>query len=161
LQNILTDAYLYDDDVLNDINIFVAQLFESLAEINVTLEPDVQIVLERMESADALAECGYYFVNHKARCLFWHEDFDINYLLLTVKGADCPRHISSCGFMYHSLINILFIFFLSSELEIEAQYWSHWELFPNAQVVTQPILDELKDIILYSSIGQQLFPTFA
>lgn len=43
--------------------------------------------------------------------------------------------------------------FLYPEWEIEAQYWSHWEYFPNIQNVSQPIVDELKDIIVYSSIG--------
>jgi hypothetical protein len=42
---------------------------------NVTLPPGVELVLEIVPFKDQLI-CGYYFVNHNSRCLFWLEEFD-------------------------------------------------------------------------------------
>jgi hypothetical protein len=97
LQKILTDANLCEVTVLKDINIFIAQIFEEMERNETTqtrIDADAHIVLERMECDGKPAQCGYYFVNHKARSLFWLEDFDIKHLLQDVRGARCPRHIS-------------------------------------------------------------------
>jgi hypothetical protein len=39
-------------------------------------------------------KCGYYFVNHKDRSLFWLHDFDISEYINDVRGAISPAHIS-------------------------------------------------------------------
>lgn len=106
-QRILTDAYLYDDEILLNINLFIRQMEETLHGKSITLAPDVETVLELFDYPDSTVGCGYYFVDHKSRCLFWHEDFQIDYLLLEVHGATCPSHISMFSCLWSRAVRSL------------------------------------------------------
>jgi hypothetical protein len=97
---ILTNAYLCDNEVLENINAAVDDILAKDFDPN-ELE---ELVLELMPPGDdeMRIECGYYFVNHKSRLLLWLEDFDISDLLAEAQGANSPAHISkACSF--HSL----------------------------------------------------------
>ena len=74
-----------------------------MREKGIELGPDVELVLEPMLSSDGSEiACGYYFVCHENRSLFWLENFDPSSLFGEVK-ATSPAHF---------------------KLEMEAQYWS-------------------------------------
>lgn len=115
VQNILTVAYLYDRDVLSDIEAFIEQIENILLEKGISRQPDVELVLERFADSGPEADCGYYFVSHKDRCLFWYEEFDISHILKVVKGVHCRSQIS----VYSPLliaIQVLIVLSLGVEL---------------------------------------------
>jgi hypothetical protein len=90
--------------MLQDINEFIENINDTLRVEGIEIGLDVELVLEPMLSSKGNeVVCGYYYVDHGARCLFWLEDFDASYILKDVKGAKSPAHIG---------------------LEVEAQYWS-------------------------------------
>jgi hypothetical protein len=37
---------------------------------------DIELVLDLTQCDDGSTKCGYYFVNHASRSLFWLDDFD-------------------------------------------------------------------------------------
>ena len=52
-----------------------AELDKMARDEGVTLSSDIELVLEIIPQEDDPI-CGYYFVEHSSRCLFWLEDFD-------------------------------------------------------------------------------------
>src|ERR1700720_1129541 len=46
-----------------------------LEDTNITLPSGIELVLEMVSLNNELV-CGYYFVEHTSRCLFWLEEFD-------------------------------------------------------------------------------------
>ena len=78
-QRIYTDADLYDPGQFTIITESSDQILGELENMardkNVTLPPGVELVLEIIPLKDDFI-CGYYFVNHNSRCLFWLQEFD-------------------------------------------------------------------------------------
>ncbi|KAJ7677422.1 hypothetical protein B0H17DRAFT_112464 [Mycena rosella] len=73
----------------------------------------------------------YYFVNHAERCPFWLEDLPADDLDLwySIEGpiqGEQLRHL------------------------MEYQYWQHCNMFPNALPLTQRLINELQDSIVYA-----------
>jgi hypothetical protein len=59
---------------------------------NVILPPSVELVLEIVPSENELI-CGYYFVEHNSRCLFWLEEFDAECICNDIKVVASLSHL--------------------------------------------------------------------
>jgi hypothetical protein len=103
---ILTNAYLCNDEVLNNINAAVDdilakdfdpnELEELVLELMPSDEEEEGTVSELTPPEDDKIEikCGYYFVNHKSRSIRWLEDYGFPNLLAETRGANSLAHIS-------------------------------------------------------------------
>ena len=106
--------------MLAEINRCVTQIDALISESDDPLPPNRELVLELMQADGDGLKCGYYFVDHENRCLFWVEPFNVSNLLWTVQGVTCASHVSASSWAsYILLIHLLQI----SEHEIESQYW--------------------------------------
>ncbi|KAG5220286.1 Vacuolar protein sorting-associated protein [Salix suchowensis] len=62
------------------------------------LEPDVELVVETVKyDWDEDYRCGYYFVHHKSRSLFWLQEFDVSYALWDAQANTSLSHVSNIG----------------------------------------------------------------
>ncbi|KAF4570131.1 hypothetical protein EYR36_009937 [Pleurotus pulmonarius] len=139
LLKVLTDVDISNEEVLRHTQHFLTLIFDSLRAKNLQLENEVELVVETVKyDGEEDYRCGYYFVDHKNRCLFWLEDFDISHALWDAWANTSLSHI---------------------KLEIEVSYWQHWELFCNIQVATEDILDELTEILTTDLVDLQTSDT--
>ncbi|KAF7354690.1 hypothetical protein MSAN_01382700 [Mycena sanguinolenta] len=95
---IFTDAYLYDPAPSVQITSAVAQLL-ARPEVQQLLSTDsnhIDIVLDLMTESIDNDECGYYFVDHSARIIFWLDEFNMNTLdnWKQLPGIASPTHAS-------------------------------------------------------------------
>ncbi|KAJ7191516.1 hypothetical protein B0H12DRAFT_752089 [Mycena haematopus] len=95
---IFTDAYLYDPAAFVQITSAVDQLLARV-EVQQLLSTDsshIDIVLDLMTESPDNDECGYYFVDHSARIIFWLEAFNMSTLenWNQIPGIDAPSHAS-------------------------------------------------------------------
>ncbi|KAF4593415.1 hypothetical protein EYR38_009129 [Pleurotus pulmonarius] len=138
-RKVLTDVDISNEEVLRHTQHFLTLIFDSLRAKNLQLENEVELVVETVKyDGEEDYRCGYYFVDHKNRCLFWLEDFDISHALWDAWANTSLSHI---------------------KLEIEVSYWQHWELFCNIQVATEDILDELTEILTTDLVDLQTSDT--
>jgi hypothetical protein len=63
---------------------------------NIELAPDVELVLEIVPWKEDLL-CGYYFVEHSSRCLFWLEEFDAEEICEEIKVVVSLSHLRESG----------------------------------------------------------------
>ncbi|KAG2357344.1 hypothetical protein BDR07DRAFT_1420728 [Suillus spraguei] len=73
--------------------------------------------------------CCYYFANHRDRCLFWLDEYSPEDILSECNGVENLSHI---------------------RLAIQAQYWKHCDYFPYLCPITQDLIDEVKDMLMYA-----------
>ncbi|KIM86765.1 hypothetical protein PILCRDRAFT_816011 [Piloderma croceum F 1598] len=132
-KRIYTDANLYDPEELviitESANQILTDLNNKAMDDKVTLPTDVELVLEIHAQGTEMV-CGYYLVEHSSRCLFWLEAFDAEEICNEIKAVVSLSHL---------------------RYEIESQYWTHWELFPNNREITLDLVDELRDIALHAA----------
>ncbi|KAF8868712.1 hypothetical protein BD779DRAFT_1683230 [Infundibulicybe gibba] len=147
-KHILTDTYICEPRLHKALEIAYSKITSladkrppDLAESSLELVIDVQPASE----PDSGYQCGYYFVAHNHRAIFWPERVIKNELVGNTMGVTHPSHIQH---------------------RIESEYWWgvlpwHWHRFPNVQQVTDTMLDELKETLLSGSIelATNLLPT--
>ncbi|KAG1775692.1 hypothetical protein EV702DRAFT_1116121 [Suillus placidus] len=143
--------YLYDDrrsvftEATVDCNMFglldgwVDEL-NKLAQTNsVDLGADnIELVVQlvQTEAEDAEVLCHYYFVDHRARTLFWlhdrlHDpDQATGDIFSGLRGVTDPSHI---------------------RYSLESEYWTHCELYPNHQMDRLKIIKELRELVMHAS----------
>lgn len=130
-----TESDVCSQEVLHDITYFSNYLHGELRiaidtkKIDVDYD-DVELVLEPKKAGCADIICCYYFVNPPERCLFWLDEYDAEDMLGECRGVTALSH---------------------KRLAVQAQYWKHWELFPNLCPVAHDILDELKELMLHAT----------
>lgn len=91
-QPIFTDAYLYDEQSLEEIERFRKEIF-AMAE-NKPLPLEWELVLDVGEPQHFNERiCYYYFVNSANRSLFWLEDFNVRPLLWGLCRGKSMSHI--------------------------------------------------------------------
>ncbi|EIM85377.1 uncharacterized protein STEHIDRAFT_158011 [Stereum hirsutum FP-91666 SS1] len=99
-----------------------------------SLDTDTELVLDITPNGDANAElvCGYYLVSHARRLVYWFDDMPTAYL--------CPAGmpVLGMGHLRH---------------QVEAEYWTHWDLFPHLRTVTGPLIAELRDQVTHGVVG--------
>jgi hypothetical protein len=90
-QHILTQAYLYDPQILGEVETYADELW-AFAEIHFGLRPDehmhIDLVIEHEDFNDDGRPLCYYFVNHQKRILFWLKDMDVCHLMEGVARVD-------------------------------------------------------------------------
>ncbi|KAJ7173572.1 hypothetical protein C8R46DRAFT_1083179 [Mycena filopes] len=130
-ERVFTDAYLLDNETFKFIDANARLLKDFLLTHDIQLPFGADLVLEERVRADKHRECLYYFADHRGRTVFWLDEAasDIFSIAADVNGMSSPSHI---------------------QLELEAQYWYHCELFPRAWEVTHEIIEELRDMVLYA-----------
>lgn len=130
-----TESDVCSPEILNDIIYFSNYLHGELRlaidnkKIDIEYD-DVELVLEPKKAMCADIICCYYFVNPAERCLFWLDEYDAEDMLGECRGVTALSH---------------------KRLAVQAQYWKHWEMFPNLCPVTHDILDELKELMLHAT----------
>jgi hypothetical protein len=142
-KRIYTDANLYDPEefliISESANQILGDLEIKAQDDNIELPSDIELALEIIPTEEGPI-CGYYFINHKSRCLFWLEEFDAEGICSEINAVVSLSHL---------------------RYEIEAQYWAHWELFPNTRDVTVEIVDRLRSIALHAAAGSLNYPALA
>ncbi|KAJ8518590.1 hypothetical protein ONZ45_g4343 [Pleurotus djamor] len=138
-KKVLTDSNMLDSDALSKTEEFIRIIFDYIRAENIQLERDVELVVELVKyDDDDHPRCGYYFISHRTRCLFWLESFDLSERLWHAQAQTSLPHV---------------------KLEIEVSYWQHWEFFCNIQSATEDILNELTDILITSLVDSQTSTT--
>jgi len=98
LQPVYTDAYLYAEGSLREIERFREDIF-TIIETKPLMPPRWELVLDVGESQQPNERiCYYYFVNAENRSLFWLEDFDVTPILRGFGNAISMPHICKSGF---------------------------------------------------------------
>ncbi|KAG2095904.1 uncharacterized protein F5147DRAFT_717567 [Suillus discolor] len=126
-RRIYTDADLSKPSTLLATEAFADQLYnDAQANPNVDITSKTELVIEDIDENT----CGYYFVEQDTRCIFWLERFDAETLFENIRRVKNMGHI---------------------KYVIEAQYWTHCELFPHENRVTPVVLEELKQMIMHAA----------
>lgn len=98
LQKILTEAWLCDPEVLDEIEDFAACLFKVARDGDMTIPSGSELVLELeanlTDNAQTKNYWTYYFVNHAERVLFWLHEYDVCDELETLRRIQSASHIS-------------------------------------------------------------------
>jgi len=107
-------------DILNDMAAKSREIHDCVQKSDVNLGPDMELYLE---SPLHLLNPGikYYLLNHSPRCIFWLEDFFAPPLYKGLQGI-------------HRLLDIRF--------SMEAEYWTHCEMFPHNREVSPKVVEE-------------------
>ena len=82
---------------------------------------DVDLVLEVVNASDEQWWCGYYFVQHSTRLLFWLESYVVSEFLNEVKGDLSPSHVGESTSL--SSLKAKSAHSSHSELQLQCQYW--------------------------------------
>ncbi|KAF8838667.1 hypothetical protein BDN67DRAFT_1012924 [Paxillus ammoniavirescens] len=131
-RRIFTDADIRTRDIREWID-FYADALSQMVEAHHPniLTADTELALELSEDHTKEGSCKYYYIDHQKRVIFWAHDFTPEMENMgNVKGVSDLSHI---GYM------------------IEAEYWTHCELFPNHRSLPKAIVDELKEITLHAN----------
>ncbi|KAJ7472336.1 hypothetical protein B0H11DRAFT_2038630 [Mycena galericulata] len=128
--NIFTDAPLHEKLVFESAMSFIRRFEEFRSSLGIPRDPVVDLVLDLITDKNGEHTCGYYLADHKQRIIFWHDSFELKSLArcFEVYGPRSPQHIN---------------------LELTAQYWYHCTLFPSTLPVTQELVRELRDTVIF------------
>ena len=109
--------------------------------------------------------CSYYFVCLSTRCLFWLHHFNLDSILLDLRGVTERTHIrksaptpndckTKCmnrpGITNSVLVGGRRI---STTTHLLKTPRSHWEMFPHNREVPETLVQELTGILVHASIG--------
>lgn len=102
LQNVVTNANLFDHENYRVAEETIEQLFQKLEHDGVNLPSDTQVVIDIRW--DRL-KIGYYFATLQGRCLFWAHEKYIKALFKRVENVRSHMHIGmSCLFLRGELV---------------------------------------------------------
>ncbi|KAF7340445.1 hypothetical protein MVEN_01964700 [Mycena venus] len=101
---------------------------------------EINIVLDLVEDSNDTIKCGYYFVDHSMRSIFWMDVFEMGQLSAwkRVHGITSASHVG---------------------LILEHQYWRHCDLFPACRDTSLAVIAELRDAIVDSATDALTSPT--
>jgi hypothetical protein len=98
VQRTLTENNICDDEICEDVEYYMRYLLQELEsdpkreEAQLAMK-QVDLVLEIKKAPDGKSIiCGYYFANHRDRCLFWLDEFDAEDVLSDCKGIKTIFH---------------------------------------------------------------------
>ncbi|KAG1753613.1 uncharacterized protein EDB91DRAFT_1333047 [Suillus paluster] len=134
-QRTFTETNICNKQTCEDIEYYMQFLLDELQRVvehgNLELDmKQVDLVLEPKTFDGDSVVCCYYFANHRDRCLFWLNDFNAKGILSDCEGVENLSHI---------------------RFAIEAQYWRHCDYFPSLFLVTQSLVDEVKDMLMHAA----------
>jgi hypothetical protein len=115
---------------IGDLHSVITQLLLNLKEKAPDVDSEMTVPLDLFLSSVIADQpiFEYYFASHTHKRVFWLEDFSLACL-----SEECDGSMES------------------SFRCAEAQYWKHCELFPNTLDVTEPVIRELKSILVQAS----------
>ncbi|KAG2134375.1 hypothetical protein BD769DRAFT_1572285 [Suillus cothurnatus] len=126
-KRVFTDADVRNPGTAVRIGKAVEKAYEEARNANIFLDPSVELVLELMEKDSE--ECGYYFVDHEKRIIFWFQDHKSDLLMCNICGVERESHV---------------------RYALESQYWRHVELFPNKRSLPTDVVINLKEIVMHA-----------
>ncbi|KAG2069582.1 hypothetical protein BDR04DRAFT_1101474 [Suillus decipiens] len=126
--HVTTQADLVNDRVAETIENIAKFLYGHACRYPSFLVNAVDLVLE-LKIVGETVTGGYYFVHHENRCLFWLHDFD---------GSEILQECCWTTELSHK------------QIELEAQYWRHVDLFPHTSALHSQILRQLQQIIRFA-----------
>ncbi|KAF7330609.1 hypothetical protein MSAN_02454700 [Mycena sanguinolenta] len=139
------DAHLHIDTVFDTATAFIdeIELFYADNEMITSRRANgVDLVLDLVKSEDGTGEtlCGYYFVDHFERIVFWDDAFELDRLSHSrdIGGVTSTQHIM---------------------IELTVQFWLHCALFPSAIKVTTELIAELRDVLIHRIGDAMTSPT--
>ena len=99
---ILTDMYVYDTEILLKLDEYIEKIIKYITTHNVKLPSDTCLVLELRLSG----RCGYYFVDHTQKCVYWLDEFDARAYLDEVRVEYTPSHIGKHPSFIHAAFRL-------------------------------------------------------
>ncbi|KAG1763251.1 hypothetical protein EDD22DRAFT_822527 [Suillus occidentalis] len=109
---------------------------KSQPDVQARIGDETELVLElgiEKGNPNIIKSCGYYFVNHVERVIFWAHPYICEpggEILFNVMAARKYSHI---------------------KYSLESQYWYHCELFPHNRYLPRQIFEELREIIIHAN----------
>ncbi|KZP26957.1 hypothetical protein FIBSPDRAFT_948929 [Athelia psychrophila] len=132
-KRVFTDVYMYDPAKVAMVNEaasrILGQLHRDVLDEEAVLPEDCDLVIEVVE-LDGETVVGYYFADHASRLLFWMEEFDAWRICREITCVVSFSHL---------------------RIEIESQYWTHYELYPNSRNYTTEVRDEVRGVLLHAT----------
>jgi hypothetical protein len=125
--HVVTQVDLVHDGVVETIEKLAKLAYSHTCQYS-SFPVNVDLVLELMHIGETVT-AGYYFVHHENRCLFWLQDFDATVILRECSGVIELSHM---------------------QIELEAQYWRHIDLFPHTSAIHSQVLRQLQQIIRFA-----------
>jgi hypothetical protein len=167
LQAIITETWIGDPELWEPLRNFIDEIADFIRSKNLCFYGTDLVLYCSLDHEDQ-AWCGYYFVSHSTRSLFWLEKFEINQHLDELRGELHPSHISKPPSSLDSKFRMVML--PPTELFLESQYWYtypqvqmlfsrltlpryHWNLYPDVNEATGEILDMLSNTILDAQTG--------
>ncbi|KAJ6486860.1 hypothetical protein C8R45DRAFT_270680 [Mycena sanguinolenta] len=145
LQRIFTDAHLHIDTVFDTLTAFIDEIERFYADNGMIMSrraDGIDLVLDLVKSEHGTGGmlCGYYFVDHPERIVFWDDAFELDRLShgRDVRGVTSAHHIKT---------------------ELAVQFWLHCQLFPSAIEVTTELIAELRDVLIHHIGDAMTSPT--
>lgn len=135
---IYTDTNMADPVLRQEIERALGELNELKESCPPLPIDDWELALE-LETDGETGEpiCLYYFVCHSTRCLFWLHEFDPESALSGLRGVTELTHV---------------------HLALQAQYWSHWEMYPHNREVPEYLAQELSGILVHAGVDCMTSP---
>ncbi|KZT28405.1 hypothetical protein NEOLEDRAFT_919345 [Neolentinus lepideus HHB14362 ss-1] len=135
-KKIFTEADLRDSKTEEFILSSLQELERKKSQVQLHTDPaDTELVLERLEetmdNGTIGVICGYYFADTRDKTLFWLEEYDATSMLSDMVAQVTEQHM---------------------QLELEARFWYHYEIFPNHRHYSEELVRELMGILLHASI---------
>ncbi|KAG2107012.1 uncharacterized protein F5147DRAFT_219074 [Suillus discolor] len=109
---------------------------KSQPDVQARIDERTELVLElntEKGNTNIINSCGYYFVDHGKRVIFWAHSYTCEphgEILFNVKAAKRLSHI---------------------KYSLESQYWYHCELYPHNRYLSRQIFEELREIIVHAN----------
>ncbi|KZT69934.1 hypothetical protein DAEQUDRAFT_232046 [Daedalea quercina L-15889] len=145
-RRIYTEAWIYDGEILEEIEDFAQRLQEIIRENNFDVPADADLVLELedipghapptldiVSGEPSVHYWTYYYVNHASRVLFWLQEYDIADDIEKVRCIQSDTHI---------------------KYGIESFYWKHFEYFPAGHTLTPELTKEVLSILAHANVDQ-------
>ncbi|KAJ3560846.1 hypothetical protein NP233_g10566 [Leucocoprinus birnbaumii] len=133
---VLTDEWLYNQETASHISNFLNEILRAIADFNATIHPNSDLVLE-LQLDRGIWKCGYYFVHHPSKCVYWLEEVNLEYLSKEfeeeVRGDVAHSQVETC---------------------MELEYWVFWDCFPNLQEATPDVYDYTMSAIMAAITGR-------
>jgi hypothetical protein len=122
---VITEAHVTEPGVSDQLNAWLAVIYDIITEENITLPESSNLFLELHQDSNT---CNYYFAQHDRRTIFWLHALDTT-------SVGLPPSFSSNHLQY----------------SLEENYWIHVELFPEtASQYSSIALNELLVAFLHA-----------
>lgn len=109
---------MYDVVHREKLETIITEIFSYISKYNIGIPEESCLVLEFRNAG----ECGYYFVNHAEKRLFWLDEFDGMDFLFEVKVEYTPSLIGESFILQECII--LSILKCRIGQEMKSLYWS-------------------------------------